>query len=94
MCHCYATCTPSHSSPPRYSLLHTPRHAAPRHTAFPTNHTKAPADAVNLVLALVTAGYALNLYWAKEIMQKVVGRSKGKKTTTETPTLPLGEKAE
>lgn len=46
------------------------------------------------MLALVTAGYALNLYWAKEIMQKVVGRSKGKKTTTETPTLPLGEKAE
>ena len=48
-----------------------------------------------MVLALVTAGYALNLYWAKEIMQKIVGGRKGKPSASATPTLtPLGEKTE
>jgi hypothetical protein len=82
----------------------TPPHATPRHTTSRHNVSRrldprpppqAPADVINVVLALVTAGYALNLYWAKEIMQKIVGGRKGKPSASATPTLtPLGEKTE
>ena len=33
--------------------------------------TTAPRHLVNVVLALVTGGYALNLWWAKQIVEKV-----------------------